>query len=63
MSARFSSGVPMVMPPFFFEISRIHHAFFNRLVLLKGAGLAQKVVNEGRFTMVDVGNDANIPKI
>jgi hypothetical protein len=45
---------------FFFEIARIHDSLFDGLVLLESAGLAEKMVNQGRFTMVNMGNDADI---
>src|SRR5471032_234052 len=45
---------------FFFEVVRIHHAGFNLLVLAEGTGLAQQFVDQGGFTVVNVGDDGDV---
>src|SRR3546814_17410111 len=47
-------------PAFFFEIVRIHRAFFDTLVVAKGPRLAEQLVDEGGFSMIDVGDNGNI---
>src|SRR5690606_37586857 len=44
----------------FFEIVRVHDPFRNRLVFAEGAGLAQQLVDQGSFTVVNVGNDGDV---
>src|SRR5471032_2770421 len=45
---------------FFFEVVRIHHAGFNLLVVAEGTGLAQQFVDQGGFTVVNVGDDGDV---
>jgi hypothetical protein len=45
---------------FFLLVVGVHHAFVVELVALKGAGLAQKLVDEGSFTVVNVSNDGDV---
>ena len=42
------------------EIVRVHHALGDRLVVAKDAGLPEHVVDEGRFAVVDVGDDGDV---
>jgi hypothetical protein len=44
----------------FFEIVRVHRAFFDALIIAEGARLAEKLVNEGCFAMIDVRDDGDI---
>ena len=48
---------------FLFEIVGIHGAFGNALVVSEGAGLLQKLVDEGGFAMVDVRDDRDITEV
>src|SRR3546814_3712978 len=45
---------------FFFEIVRIHRAFFDTLVVAKGPRLAEQLVDAGGFSMIDVGDNGTI---
>ena len=45
---------------FFFQIVGIHDAFGHALVVAERAGLLQKLVNEGRFAMVNVRDDRDV---
>ncbi len=45
---------------FFFEVVAVHHAFVNLLVGAEGAGLAQKLVDQRGFAVVNVGDDGDI---
>ena len=47
---------------FLFEIVGVHDAFCNALVLAEGAGLLQKLVDEGGFPMVNVRDDRDVAK-
>jgi hypothetical protein len=47
---------------FFFEIVRIHCAFFNALIVAEGAGLAEKLVNQRGFAVVNVRDNRDIAK-
>ena len=47
-------------PPLPFEIHRVHHPLCDLLILPEGASLLEHGINEGRFTMINVGNDNNI---
>ena len=42
------------------QVVRIHHALGNLLVGAESAGLAKHSVNEGRLTVVNVGDDGDI---
>ncbi len=44
----------------FFELVRIHDTLSDALVFAVGTGLLQKLVDKGRFAMVDVGDDRHI---
>ena len=43
-----------------FEIIAVHHALADVLVLGEGAGLDQKLVDERRLAVIDVGDDRDI---
>ncbi|EJX06427.1 hypothetical protein EVA_05464 [gut metagenome] len=45
---------------FLFNITGVHHAFGNLLVVTEGTGTLQKTVNHRGLTVVNVGNDRNI---
>ena len=45
---------------FFFEIVAVHHALVYLLVGAEGAGLAQKLVDQRGFAVVDVGDDGDV---
>jgi hypothetical protein len=47
-------------PAFLFEIARIHRAFFHPLVVAESAGLAEKLVHQRGFAVVNVGDDRDI---
>ena len=47
---------------FFFKIVAVHHALVDFLVFPEGAGLTQQLVNQGCFTVVNVGNDGDVTK-
>ena len=47
-------------PALALEIHGIHDPIAHMLVLLKGAGLTQKKVDESGLAMVDMGDDADI---
>nr|GEU28058.1 hypothetical protein [Tanacetum cinerariifolium] len=44
----------------FFEVVRVHDTGIDRLVFAEGAGLAEQLVNQGGFTVVNVGDDCNV---
>ncbi len=44
----------------FFEVIAVHDPFGDLLVFTEGAGLAQKLVDEGGFAVVDVRDDGNV---
>ncbi len=45
---------------FFFEVVRIHGAFFDALVVAEGARLTKQLVNKGGFAVIDVRDDGDI---
>ena len=45
------------------EVVRIHHPLGDALVVAEGARLLQEAVDEGRFAMVDVGDDGDVAKL
>jgi hypothetical protein len=45
---------------FALQVAGIHGAFCHCLMCLDGARLAQHLVNECRFTMIDMGDDGEI---
>ena len=45
---------------FLFNVSRIHHPFGDLLVVAEGAGLAQQLVDESGFAVVDVSDDGDV---
>ncbi|MNZ27469.1 hypothetical protein D3C78_446880 [compost metagenome] len=47
----------------FFLVVGVHHALVVELVTLQGAGLAQEFVDQGGFTMVNVGDDGDVTQI
>src|SRR5690606_38925953 len=47
-------------PAFFFDVAGIHRPLFDPLVVAEGAGLAEQLVDESSFAVVDVGNDCDI---
>jgi len=47
-------------PAFLFEIVRIHRPFLDPLVIAEGAGLAEKLINERGFAVVDVRDNRDI---
>ena len=50
-------------PAFPLEIIGIHRPLGDLLVVAKQAGLAEQCVDQGRFAMVDVGDDRNIAEV
>ena len=48
---------------FFFEVVAVHHAFIYVLVGAEGAGLAQELVYECGFAMIDVGDDGDVTNV
>src|SRR5450830_1707251 len=44
----------------FLEIVRVHHAGIDLLVFTEGAGLAQQLVHQRGFAMVNVGDDGDV---
>src|SRR5690606_18575799 len=44
----------------FFEVIRVHDPFRNRLIFAEGAGLTQQLVDQGSFTVIDVGNNGDV---
>ena len=48
---------------FTFKIHGIHHALGYLLVGTEGARLAEELVNEGRFSVVDVSDDGNVTDV
>jgi hypothetical protein len=49
--------------PFFFEVVAVERAFSQRLVGGERAGLAQQLVDEGGFAVIDMGDDGNITNL
>ena len=47
---------------FFFQIVRIHCAFFDALVVAESTGLTEKLIDKGGFAMIDVGDNRYIAK-
>ena len=45
---------------FFFQVVGVHDALDQLLVSGKGAGLAEQLVNQGGFTVVNVGDDGDV---
>ena len=45
---------------FALEVVRVHHALGNDLVVPKRSGLAEHVIDEGGFAVVDVGDDGDV---
>src|SRR5690606_14614279 len=45
---------------FFFNIAGVHDTLGQVLVVTKGARLAQQLVNEGGFAVIDVSDDRHI---
>ena len=45
---------------FAFEVHGVHHAFVDFGALSKGVGLAEELVNEGGFAVVNVGDDGDV---
>ena len=50
-------------PAFFFQVVRIHRAFFHALVFAEGAGLAEKLIDKSGLAMVDVGDDRHVAQV
>jgi hypothetical protein len=46
--------------PFFFQGIGVHDTFIDFCVSVEGAGLLQKLVNQGGFAMVNVSDDGDI---
>ncbi len=44
----------------FLLVVRVHDALCAFVFAIEGAGLAQKFINQGSFTMVNVGNNGNV---
>ena len=44
----------------FFDIARVHDALVHLLVRGKGAGLAEQLVDQRGFTVVNVSNDGDV---
>ena len=47
----------------FFEIHRVHHAFFRGLIGAEGAGLAQEAIHQRSFAMIDVSDNGYVPNM
>ncbi len=45
---------------FLFLVVGVHHALVVELTALQGAGLAQELVDQGSFAMVNVSNDGDV---
>ena len=50
-------------PAFFFQIVRIHRAFFDALVVAEGARLAEELVDKSGLAVVDVGDDRHVAQV
>ena len=48
---------------FALEVHRVHDAFDHRLVGAKGARLAQELVDERGFAVIDVGDDGDVANL
>ena len=49
--------------PLPFQIARVHHSLRHLLVDAEHAALAQELVNQGGFAVIDVGDDGDIAQI
>ena len=47
-------------PALFLEIVGIHRALFHALVVAEGAGLAEQLVDERSFAVIDVSDDRHV---
>ena len=48
---------------FFFEVVRVHDALCDMLMRGEGAGLAQQLVDQRGFAVVDVGDDGDVANV
>jgi len=48
---------------FLFQVTGVHDALAGVLMVAKGASLTEHGVNQGRLSVVNVGNDGNVSNI